>query len=128
MKLKEFVDKYIEHNTLFRVLSELLGGHYCLDSSWDVKYMNHEIDKCPYKNYTFKGITDIGGVGSAVNIVVFDDNPYSSFINNLRNDEDMQRAYKDNIAMSFKDNYNVNKTLNENANYCAEQFINMLVK
>ena len=30
--------------------------------------------------------------------------------------------------MSFKDNYNVNRNLCENANYCAEQFIKMLIK
>ena len=90
--------------------------------------MNHEVDEYPYKNYTFRAITSIGGVGQAINIVVIDENPYSAFINNLRSDEEMQRAYKDNIAMSFKDNYNVNRNLHENANYCAEQFIKMLIK
>ena len=43
-------------------------------------------------------------------------------------DEDIQIAYKDNIAMAFKDNYNVNRTLHENANYCARKFIEQLIK
>ena len=40
----------------------------------------------------------------------------------------MQGVYKDNIAMAFKDNYNVNRTLQENANYCARKFIEQLIK
>ena len=128
MKLKEFVENNLEQNSIFRVVAEIPGGHYVLGKNWEETYMNHKVDECPYKNYTFKTITSIGGVGQAINIVVVDENSYSAFINNLRNDEDMQRAYKDNIAMSFKDNYNVNRNLHENANYCAEQFIKMLIK
>ena len=30
--------------------------------------------------------------------------------------------------MAFKDNYNVNRTLHENANYCARKFIVKLIK
>ena len=128
MKLKEFVENNLEQNSIFRVVAEIPGGHYILGKNWEETYMNHEVDECPYKNYTFKTITSIGGVGQAINIVVIDENPYSAFINNLRSDEEMQRDYKDNIAMSFKDNYNVNRNLCENANYCAEQFIKMLIK
>ena len=128
MKLKEFVENNLEQNSIFRVVAEIPGGHYVLGKNWEEIYMNHKVDECPYKNYTFKTITSIGGVGQAINIVVIDENPYSAFINNLRSDEEMQRAYKDNIAMSFKDNYNVNRNLCENANYCAEQFIKMLIK
>ena len=43
-------------------------------------------------------------------------------------DEVFIRVYKDNIAMAFKDNYNVNRTLHENANYCARKFIEQLIK
>ena len=128
MKLKEFVENNLEQNSIFRVVAEIPGGHYVLGKNWEETYMNHKVDECPYKNYTFRAITSIGGVGQAINIVVIDENPYSAFINNLRSDEEMQRAYKDNIAMSFKDNYNVNRNLHENANYCAEQFIKMLIK
>lgn len=128
MKLKEFVENNLEQNSIFRVVAEFPGGHYVLGKNWEETYMNHEVDKCPYKNYTFRTVTSIGGVGQAINIVVVDENPYSTFINNLRSDEEMQRVYKDNIAMSFKDNYNVNRNLHENANYCAEQFIKMLIK
>lgn len=128
MKLKEFVENNLEQNSFFRVVAEFPGGHYVLGKNWEETYMNHEVDKCPYKNYTFRAITSIGGVGQAINIVVIDENPYSAFINNLRSGEEMQRVYKDNIAMSFKDNYNVNRNLHENANYCAEQFIKMLIK
>ena len=128
MKLKEFVESNLEQNSIFRVVAEIPGGHYVLGKNWEETYMNHEVDKCPYKNYTFRAVTSIGGVGQAINIVVVDENPYSSFINNLRNDEDIQRAYKDNIAMAFKDNYNVNRTLHENANYCARKFIEQLIK
>ena len=128
MKLKQFVENNLEQNSIFRVVAEIPGGHYVLGKNWEETYMNHEVDKCPYKNYTFRAVTSIGGVGQAINIVVVDENPYSSFINNLRNDEDIQRAYKDNIAMAFKDNYNVNRTLHENANYCARKFIEQLIK
>ena len=128
MKLKEFVENNLEQNSIFRVVAEIPGGHYVLGKNWVETYMNHEVNKCPYKNYTFRAVTSIGGVGQAINIVVVDENPYSSFINNLRNDEEMQGVYKDNIAMSFKDNYNVNRTLHENANYCARKFIEQLIK
>ena len=128
MKLKEFVENNLEQNSIFRVVAEIPGGHYVLGKNWEETYTNHKVDECPYKNYTFKTITSIGGVGQAINIVVIDENPYSAFINNLRNDEEMQRAYKDNIAMAFKDNYNVNRTLHENANYCARKFIEQLIK
>ena len=128
MKLKEFVENNLEQNSIFRVVAEIPGGHYVLGKNWEEAYMNHKVDECPYKNYTFKTITSIGGVGQAINIVVIDENPYSAFINNLRNDEEMQGVYKDNIAMSFKDNYNVNRTLHENANYCARKFIEQLIK
>ena len=39
----------------------------------------------------------------------------------------MQRAYKDNIAMAFKDNFIEGRSLHENANIASEHFINLLI-
>lgn len=78
------------------ILVGISGGHYVLGKNWEETYMNHEVDECPYKNYTFKTITSIGGVGQAINIVVIDENPYSAFINNLRSDEEMQSIVRSN--------------------------------
>ena len=132
MKLKEFVDKYIEHNTMVRLWTKMSNGNLCMvEDNVNKVFMNHEIKNTYYKDWIFISVTNVlcrGGYLEATNLIVVDTNPYSTFINNLRNDEDMQRGYKDNIAMSFKDNYNVNKNLHENANYCAEQFIKMLIK
>ena len=46
----------------------------------------------------------------------------------LKTDEGYRIGWQANIAMAFKDNYNVNRTLHENANYCARKFIEQLIK
>ena len=132
MKLKEFVDKYIEHNTMVRLWTKMSNGNLCMvEDNVNKVFMNHVIKNTYYKNWIFISVTNVlcrGGYPEATNLIVVDPNPYSAFINNLRSDEEMQRAYKDNIAMAFKDNYNVNRTLHENANYCARKFIEQLIK
>ena len=55
-------------------------------------------------------------------------NPFSNFIKALRENDDMFRAYKDNIAMAFKDNFDKNKSLHENANIAANNFLENLIR
>ena len=77
--------------------------------------------------YAYIG-AEVHNNSQAINIVVVDPNPYRNFINNLREDEEMFRAYKDNIAMAFKDNFDEEKSLHENANNSAECFLKQLIK
>lgn len=132
MKLQEFIKNNIDHNATVRLLTEIPGGHYCVESEWKKVYMAHEIDKTEYANWQALYITSIGAEvhnnSQAINIVVIDPNPYRNFINNLRADEDMFRAYKDNIAMAFKDNFDEEKSLHENANNAAEYFLKQLTE
>jgi len=53
------------------------------------------------------------------------------FFNILREDEDYQRAWKDNIAMAFKDEYERNKkdiNIHRVANDAAEYFFKTLLR
>lgn len=131
MKLQKFIKENIEHNTMVRLLTNIQGGHCCVEDNWDKVYMNHEIQNTKYKDWEAICVTSVLGTGKhseAINIVVIDPNPYRNFINKLRNDEDMQRAYIDNISMAFQDCYDQLKSLRENANNAAEYFIEQLVK
>lgn len=58
---------------------------------------------------------------------VKDFNPFDEFIKALKSDTEMQRAYKDNIAMAFKDNFIEGRSLHKNANIASEHFINLLI-
>lgn len=132
MKLQEFIKNNINHNATVRLLTEIRGGHHCVESEWKKVYMAHEIDETMYKDWQVLYITSIGADinhnSQAVNIVVIDPNPYRNFINNLKADEDMFRAYKDNIAMAFKDNFDENKSLHENTNIAASSFLENLTR
>lgn len=46
----------------------------------------------------------------------------------LNEDSDYYRSWKDNIAMAFKDYYNVEKNLHENANIAASRFLDILIR
>ena len=131
MKLKKFIEENIEHNTMVRLLTNVAGGHHCVEDNWDKVYMNHEIENTQYKDWEAICVTSVLGTGrhsEAINIVVVDPNPYRNFINNLRADEDMQRAYIDNIAMAFQDCYDQSISLSENANNSAEYFLKQLIE
>ena len=80
MTLKEFIDEYIEHNSLVRVLYKHQGGHKLVLNDWDEVDMDHLIIKgkgkyAPYINHKVLGVTSIS-VGAysdyseAINIVI----------------------------------------------------------
>lgn len=131
MKLQEFIDKHVEHNTMVRLWTKLNNCHNMVEDDINKVYMNHEIKNTIYGDWEFLYVTNVlcnGAYTEAINIVLLDPNPYRNFINNLRSDEVMFRAYKDNIAMAFKDCYDESKSLHENANNAAEYFLNQLTK
>lgn len=129
MKLQEFIEKVIDHNSIVRLVTNTPGGHTTVESSWDKTFMAWEISNSEYKDWEALCVTNILGTGKeVVNIVVVDPNPYRNFINHLRVDEDMFRSYKDNIAMAFKDSFDESKSLHENANIAAENFLKQLIK
>lgn len=131
MKLQEFIERNIEHNTMVRLLTVVKGGHHCVEKDWNTVFMNHEIKNTEYSDWQALYVTSVlsyGPYSEAINIVVVDPNPYRNFINHLRVDEDMFRSYKDNIAMAFKDYFDESKSLHENANIAAENFLKQLIK
>lgn len=78
MKLKKFIKKYIDHNSLVRLLYENEGGHEIVCDDWDDVSMEHEIlkNKGIYKKYIKHkviGITSIlvsGKYSESINIVI----------------------------------------------------------
>lgn len=78
MILKEFIDEYIEHNSLVRVLYKHKGGHKLILNDWDEVDMDHMIIKGkgkygPYINHKVLGVACISVTGpysSAINIVI----------------------------------------------------------
>lgn len=129
MKLKKFIRKNIDNNSVVRLVTNIPGGHTSVESSWDRVYMSWELEHLDYGDWEALCVTNIGGAKrEAINIVVVDPNPYRNFINHLRVDEEMQRAYRDNVAMAFKDSFDESKSLHENANIAAERFIEQLIK
>lgn len=78
MTLKEFIDEYIEHNSLVRVLYKHKGGHKIVLNDWDEVDMDHQIIKGkgkygPYINHKVLGIASIsvrGPYSEAINIVI----------------------------------------------------------
>lgn len=78
MNLKEFIDEYIEHNSLVRVLYKHRGGHKLVLDDWDEVDMDHQIIKgkgkyAPYVNHKVLGVASIlvrGPYSEAVNIVI----------------------------------------------------------
>ena len=78
MTLKEFIDEYIQHNSLVRVLYKHQGGHKLVLNDWDEVDMDHQIIKgkgkyAPYINHKVLGVTSIsvrGPYSEAINIVI----------------------------------------------------------
>ena len=78
MILKEFIDEYIEHNSLVRVLYKHKGGHKLILNDWDEVDMDHMIIKGkgkygPYINHKVLGVASIsvrGPYSEAINIVI----------------------------------------------------------
>ena len=78
MKLKDFIEEYIEHNSLVRVLYKNPGGHKVVLNDWDDVAMDWEIVKgqgkyAPYINHKVLYVTSIlvrGPYSEAINIVI----------------------------------------------------------
>ena len=78
MKLTEFIEQFIEHNSLIRLLYKEKGGHKIVLNDWNEVSMEHEIlnNKGKYKsfkNHEVLGITSIlapGPYSEAINIVI----------------------------------------------------------
>lgn len=78
MTLKEFINEYIEHNSLVRVLYKNEGVHKIVLNDWDDVAMDWEIVKgqgkyAPYINHKVLGIASIltdGPYSESINIVI----------------------------------------------------------
>lgn len=75
MKLKKFIKKYIDHNSLVRLLYKNNGGHEIVCDDWNSVSMEHEILKNKgifkkYINHKVIGVTSIlvGGPYSELKI------------------------------------------------------------
>lgn len=78
MTLKDFIDEYVEHNSLVRVLYKHKGGHKLILNDWDDVDMGWKIvdgkgKYSAYVNHKVLGVTSIlvrGPYSDAVNIVI----------------------------------------------------------
>lgn len=78
MKLSKFIDKFIDKNSLIRLLYEEGAGHTpILGKSWESVDMEWKVKKegryYPYRNHKVLYITDIlvgGNYPEAINIVI----------------------------------------------------------
>jgi hypothetical protein len=78
MILKDFINEYIEGNSLVRVLYKNPGGHKLVLDDWDDVSMDWEIVKgvgkyAPYVNHKVLGIASIltfGHYRESINIVI----------------------------------------------------------
>lgn len=139
MKLEEFVKTFILPNTLIRLWYPTEGGHQQVLNDvlmeWDLlksetyeNYLNHEVI----------GVTDIlthDNYKEAVNIVILKLEDYPSLqdsvkvlITNLQRDEDYYRTWRDNLSMSYQDEYNLNPNLDVHTlvNNAADRFLKLL--
>lgn len=156
MKLNEFINTFIEPNTIIRLLYKTNdGGHETVleSSDWDEVAMEWETVRGEgrYKdflNHEVDGITDIlmdGHYSEAVNIVLKRNKSdvtkaVEALIKALKTDEDYRRSWSSNIAMAFKDEFwnscpthesldlMDEDTLHEIANKASENFLNTLCK
>lgn len=78
MKLNEFIEKFIEHNSIVRLLYNDKSGHRIVHQSWEDVSMEHEILKGKGKNrhYINNEVVSIcsiitgGHYPEAINIVI----------------------------------------------------------
>jgi hypothetical protein len=78
MTLKEFINEYIQPNSLVRVLYKIPVGHKLILNDWDEVSMDWEIVKgegkyAPYINHKVLGIASIltgGPYPESINIVI----------------------------------------------------------
>lgn len=78
MTLKEFINEYIQPNSLVRVLYKIPVGHKLILNDWDEVAMDWEIVKgegkyAPYINHKVLGIASIltgGPYPESINIVI----------------------------------------------------------
>lgn len=79
MKLRDFIEKFVEANSLVRLVYRHKGGHVVVGKDWNTISMDWEIVKSKgpfgkYANYEVVGVTDIlishGHYTEAINIVI----------------------------------------------------------
>lgn len=78
MTLKEFINEYVEGNSLVRVLYKNPGGHKTVLNDWDIVAMDWEIVRgqgpySPYINHKVLGVASIltgGPYPESINIVI----------------------------------------------------------
>ena len=78
MKLTEFIENFIEHNSLIRLVYKIKNGHEVVAEDWDKVSMEHEVLKTKgiyrhYKDNKVLGICSIlvnGPYSDAINIVI----------------------------------------------------------
>jgi hypothetical protein len=78
MTLKDFINDYVEGNSLVRVLYKNTAGHKTVLQDWDDVDMDHQIIKgkgkyATYINHKVIGLTSIlvrGPFSEAINIVI----------------------------------------------------------
>jgi hypothetical protein len=86
MKLGEFIEKYIEHNSLVRLLYKEKGGHRIVLEDWNDVSMEHEILKGKGKYSDFIN-NEVIGIAS-----ILIDGPYSESINIVI--KELEKPYK----------------------------------
>lgn len=70
MKLKKFIEKFVEKNTLIRLQYKIAGGHTEVPDGFKMEWW---LVKGPYANHQVVGVTDIaygGHYPEAVNICI----------------------------------------------------------
>lgn len=135
MKLREFINKYVDSGSSIKLLTKIKvsddwEAYTCVENNCDKLYDKHQLQNTEYIDWELVGVRS-GSIlkehGNPINIVLVDPSPYRNFMTAIKLDKEMFKTYKDNIAMAFKDNYDNNVGLNENANIGAEAFLRQLI-
>jgi hypothetical protein len=74
MKLKDFVETFVEHNSIVRLVSKISGGHEIVGKDWNDVLMANRVSQSQYADNEVKSICSILCTGTAyieaINIVI----------------------------------------------------------
>lgn len=73
MRLRDFVNSFVEHNSIVRLVSEIPGGHEIVGKDWNEVLMAHSVSQSKYSDNEVENICSILCYGSyieAINIVI----------------------------------------------------------
>jgi hypothetical protein len=73
MKLKDFVETFVEHNSIVRLVSKISCGHEIVGKDWNDVLMAHHVSQSKYADNEVENICSILCSGSyieAINIVI----------------------------------------------------------